>query len=183
MIPPHKKPWVFVALWILCIYATIPMARPVTDFLKKILPFGLLINLLALMLLACALVLIARHVTFQKLSTLLSAVFLVCSYGVMLSAIKIPDEKIHFIEYSVLSFLMFFALQKTQSDWRCYFISFFLTSLVGWGDEGLQHLTPGRYYDFRDVVFNAIGGMLGLLFVFILKNGGREDLKPFKPRF
>jgi hypothetical protein len=37
-----------------------------------------------------------------------------------------------------------------------------LTALAGWVDEGIQHLLPTRYYDLRDVGFNALAGVVAV---------------------
>jgi VanZ family protein len=37
-----------------------------------------------------------------------------------------------------------------------------LTVAAGWIDEGIQHLLPSRYYDLRDVGFNAAAGALAV---------------------
>jgi hypothetical protein len=37
-----------------------------------------------------------------------------------------------------------------------------ITALAGWLDEGIQYLLPDRYYDLRDVGFNALAGLLAV---------------------
>ena len=177
MIQNNKNLWAHVALWILVIYVSIPVARPLTDFLIKHLPFGNIVTTIAAVFFILVFWFIVSRVSLRNLASFFSLAALTFAYAYMLVTIKIPAEKIHFLEYGVLSFLTFRALQKTQRALPCYILSLILTSLVGWADEGLQYLTPGRYYDVRDVIFNAIGGVLGLIFVFILKSGGRKDLK------
>jgi len=38
-----------------------------------------------------------------------------------------------------------------------------LTVAAGWFDEGIQYLLPERYYDLRDVAFNAAAGALAVI--------------------
>lgn len=37
-----------------------------------------------------------------------------------------------------------------------------VTALAGWADEGVQYLLPDRYYDLRDVGFNALAGLVAV---------------------
>ena len=46
-----------------------------------------------------------------------------------------------------------------------------LASVIGLGDELLQGVTPGRYYDLRDVGMNALGAMLGVLVLAAVRAG------------
>lgn len=40
--------------------------------------------------------------------------------------------------------------------------AFALTTAAGWTDEGIQYLVPERYYDLRDVAFNASAAALAI---------------------
>ncbi len=173
----NNRSWTPVFIWISLIYLSIPWARPITDFCKKSFPFLNFATVIAVAFFAFILWLIFTRISLKRISSRLSLGMLIAAYAYMLTVIQIPEEKIHFIEYSVLSFFIFRALQENRSALLCYCLALILTSLAGWIDEGIQYLTPGRYYDNRDVLFNAIGGMLGLIFVFILRSGGRKDLR------
>ena len=43
---------------------------------------------------------------------------------------------------------------------------------IGYGDELLQGILPGRYYDLRDVAMNALGAVLGILVLAAARAGG-----------
>ena len=43
------------------------------------------------------------------------------------------------------------------------------TGILGWIDEGIQAFLPNRYYDLRDVAFNALAGVLSLLSLKLLE--------------
>ena len=61
---------------------------------------------------------------------------------------------------------------------RAYVTSFALTVLVGFGDESIQWILPGRFFEVKDVWLNAISGGLGLLvlrFVSGPEGGNRDD--------
>ncbi len=72
-----------------------------------------------------------------------------------------PEEAMHFVQYGVLSLLLFRAFRSSQPDAGIYAASFFLGALLGALDEVVQWLVPGRYFDFRDMGINvcAVGLM------------------------
>jgi len=51
-----------------------------------------------------------------------------------------------------------------------FLCAWLFSSAVGWCDERLQGITPGRHYDPRDIEFNVIAAALGLLLYFICKS-------------
>jgi hypothetical protein len=44
---------------------------------------------------------------------------------------------------------------------------------AGWIDEGIQALLPSRYYDLRDVAFNAAAGLMALAAIAIFSRNER----------
>ena len=48
---------------------------------------------------------------------------------------------------------------------------------AGWIDEGIQALLPSRFYDLRDVAFNAAAGLmaLGAIAIFSPRERARGD--------
>jgi hypothetical protein len=78
---------------------------------------------------------------------------------------RAPEEAVHFLEYGLLGFCLFRALSLSIRDRSVYLTAFFIGALVGTFDEFLQWLTPGRYWDFRDVGLNALATGLFLVAV------------------
>jgi VanZ family protein len=89
-----------------------------------------------------------------------------------------PYEFTHLPEYAVLSMLIIWALdnakQKTSGSVKekklklaiiknSYFMSTYITGIVGTVDEIYQHFIPKRYFTFYDIFLNILGGILGLL--------------------
>jgi len=74
-----------------------------------------------------------------------------------------PEEAIHFLEYALLSFFVFRALSYRIKDWTIYVTAALLVMNLGTVDEFLQWMMPDRYWDYRDVGINFIGGAI-LLF-------------------
>jgi VanZ family protein len=90
-------------------------------------------------------------------------------YLVLLKRMELPQERIHFVQYGVFSGLVYAALKERWQgrgplalfSWRSPELwAVVLTTAAGWLDEGIQYLVPNRYYDLRDVAFNATAGAL-----------------------
>jgi VanZ family protein len=67
-------------------------------------------------------------------------------------------------------------------SFRRYWVALVFVAAAGWIDEGIQALLPSRYYDLRDVAFNAAAGALALLARYALTHergvgpGGHEGV-------
>jgi len=93
------------------------------------------------------------------------AFFIFCLICMVLSLnilIIVNIEIIHFIQYALLSILIF-PLVKS------FFGTIVLITLLGTIDEAYQYyfLSPDRtnYYDFNDVILNLLGGAMGMIFL------------------
>lgn len=86
-------------------------------------------------------------------------------YGLALGWLRaIRLERVHLPEYGLAAWLAWRALVPTLADrLRTYVAAALLATAIGWGDELVQAVTPGRVYDLRDVAANALGATLGTL--------------------
>jgi len=95
------------------------------------------------------------------------------AYGVAVTTfLEQPEEALHFVQYGLVGGLFFAALAERcrhlpDSAWLNRpavpaVLAFVLTVAAGWTDEGIQYLLPNRYYDLRDVAFNAAAGGLAI---------------------
>jgi len=164
---PRCKYWSCVFAWTALIYSTLSVARPVCTFLKNTTPFALLMNSLLIILLMAVSFYLASNRKVRRPSTYLLLIMTVAAYAYGLSVIQVPEEKIHFIEYGVLSCLILRALKADYQSRLAYFMAFTLTAILGWIDEGIQFLLPNRYYQIDDVMLNMVSGLLGLLLAYI----------------
>jgi hypothetical protein len=78
---------------------------------------------------------------------------------------KHPEEAVHLIEYSLLTYFIFKALSYRIRDWTVYITPIFLVAFVGTIDEFTQWLLPGRYWSYKDVGINALAGGIFMLAV------------------
>lgn len=172
-----RRYWLQALGWVACIYITLPIVRPICEFLRKAILFNLVVNTTILLVIGILIIFFCVRRQISKTSLLFFVFLAVISYGSIASFVKIPEEKIHFLEYGLLAFLLFRALRVNKSEFKSYLWALILTLAFGWADEGIQHLLPNRYYDTRDVVFNLLGGVLGLSFTFILRRDSQRKEK------
>ena len=86
-------------------------------------------------------------------------------YAWGLSRLELPIERIHFIEYGLLSLFVFRALRHNIKDTSLYLWSGIIVFCLGFLDEGIQYVLPNRVYQISDVVVNGVAGILGLLLI------------------
>ena len=85
-------------------------------------------------------------------------------------------ERVHLPEYGIAAWLAWRALAPRWGDLpTTYLAAAGIASLVGWGDELVQAITPGRVYDLRDVAANALGAVLGAMVIAVWRAGGTQS--------
>ena len=120
-----------------------------------------------------------------------SALFLISVGGIFLLSIIIyqfipnPYEFTHLPEYAILSMLLVWTLSdkkvkrtKTKKEKRLtsviiknpHFLSAEITGIIGTADEIYQHFLPNRYFTWYDIFLNILGGILGILIYWEIKN-------------
>ncbi len=102
-------------------------------------------------------------------------------YASCLRLLERPIEQIHFLLYGALSGIVFWALSTEIVGWVLYPWTLIVVSLIGMGDELIQWWLPNRVADFHDVLFDALGGALGLAFLG-LGMRPRAARGPLRPR-
>jgi len=102
------------------------------------------------------------------------ATFLVLVAGlVVIWQIKIPVEKIHILEYGMLSWLATRDFIKINNRLKAIISVSLFSFIVGCLDEGFQALLPYRYFDMRDILFNTLGGVWGMV-LYLLGRRSRQ---------
>jgi hypothetical protein len=85
-------------------------------------------------------------------------------------------ERVHLPEYGIAAGLAWWALVPHVGDRGVtYVLAALVAALVGWGDELVQSITPGRYYDLRDVAANAAGATLGATVIAVWRSSRKPD--------
>ncbi len=77
-----------------------------------------------------------------------------------------PEERSHIIEYSVVALLVYDVLVERARQGRRVPIpavnAVVITAMLGAIDEGIRSLLPNRWYDIRDVGFNALASVMAV---------------------
>jgi hypothetical protein len=113
-------------------------------------------------------------------------------YAALLERMTIVQERLHLLEYGVLALGFRAALEARRrrgalggGAWWAAVGAWLLSGLAGWVDEGIQALLPNRFYDLRDVGFNALAGALALVSAAALEaareRARRREWIPAKP--
>jgi len=160
--------WLVVGLWTALIFAAVPYANAVQQWIRTQLGEGVLrsamIALVAISAVA-VMVLLVRWRGGLRLRGFLWILGISAFTLAWMSQLRIAAEPIHVVEYGVLAVLAFRALSHHLRDRAVYLAAAALTALVGTFDELLQWLTPGRFWDLGDVGINAAFGVLVQLLI------------------
>jgi len=67
-----------------------------------------------------------------------------------------PEESLHFVQYGVMSLLLFRSLSHHVRDPSIYLLAGLIGSFFGIVDEVIQWIVPRRFFDFRDIGINVL---------------------------
>ena len=80
----------------------------------------------------------------------------------------VAAEKIHFLEYGFLGFLLCKTLSYHIKDKTAYLVAVVIVYLIGMTDETLQWALPNRVGEYRDIWINVVSGALAVLAVWLV---------------
>lgn len=163
--PPReseRRSWVFVILWAGLIFVTIPFVRMIVAYVRDgwgrdFFTYG--VALIAFLSAAGALVAAWRRLSVASVLWIAGICALVIYLTFSLSE-GTPEEAIHYVQYGVLSILLFRAFAHRVRDHSIYVAAAIAGSLVGMVDETIQWIAPSRTFDLRDVWLNATAVVL-----------------------
>lgn len=85
-------------------------------------------------------------------------------YAVALVSIPLtPAEKLHFVSYGALAWLVYRALILDLATWPARAAAVGIVAALGLGDELIQHVLPNRHFEWKDVALNALSGTLAVM--------------------
>jgi VanZ family protein len=151
--------WVLIFIYIGFIYATLPLARSVLNYLYGLLgKFYLSVGVnLALIGAMVVLLYFFMKKGFKNL------LYMALPAGILLAislTLERPEERVHFIQYGLLGFLVYKGFESSGTL-KVPLAGGFVF-LVGSVDEIIQWFLPNRVGDLRDVAFNFLGGIAGI---------------------
>ena len=155
-------------LIILCylglIFATSPIVPHFVFFLQQYGPLGRIVNVsISAFLTLAVLVAIIRSRYFHGLTALVFIPLAIITVWAM-NYITLPIERVHIIEYGILSILLFRVCFHFTNPIYAAIQSLFLATLAGCVDEGIQYFLPNRFFALGDIYLNVIGALAGLLY-------------------
>ncbi len=165
--------WSLIGCYVTFIYSTLYIMRPIINFLKMTLKgyFNLSVIIAFLMILSFVLVYIIKNREDYGISQYLWFAFISCLYGLVIYILDVPEEQIHFIEYGILSALIYVALtHDIHNNVYVYFLSIHIVFAFGAVDEVIQGILPNRMFDIRDIIMNGISGILVHLLIAMVIN-------------
>jgi hypothetical protein len=147
------------------IFISIPYVRPVQKFVYHSLGknfFTLFVLLAIFAAFTFAVVKLARRIGNRiRLGNFLWLIFITAIYAYLTVKLrKNPEEAIHFVEYGILSYLVYNALRNHIQDITIYLTGSIIVLIVGTIDEIIQWLVPVRFWQLSDVGLNFIAGFL-----------------------
>ena len=156
-----------LALVLFAIYATLGVIRVLTNYLRD---HGLMrVTIVIAFAIAAVLFLslIFRDPRNRTPRAIVALLITAVAYALVIYPMESPEEKIHFIEYGVVAFLAHLASPREWSSRKRFIACALFVTATGWIDEGIQGWLPSRYYDPRDVAFNAAAGLMALIAIAI----------------
>ena len=160
---PPRRAQLLTGLYIGFIYATLPVMRPILNFLKGSLDEAFspaVYVFLFLVALGISALFITQRRGWKSL-VMLFGILGVTAF--ILPLIKYPEERVHFLEYAILGIMLYFSLREKIRGRKVLVYIPVISFLVGFGDEIIQGMLPNRVYQFTDVVLNFFGGIVGEL--------------------
>ncbi len=159
--------WSLICCYVTFIYSTLYIMRPILNFLKATLKsyLNLSVGVMFLIILSLVLVHIISNREHYSVNQYLWFSFISCLYGLVLYILELPEEQFHFIEYGILSALIYVALTHDINNKSIYFLSAIIVFVFGTIDEVIQWVLPNRCFDIRDLVMNGIAGILAQLLI------------------
>ena len=162
-------PRIAATLWIGLIYTSIPFVRGLREFFAARWPVEVIAFAVVIIAIgaggAATAILRKRQAHIGPADLLwlfgVAAVIVLWIRGLMGQ----PEEAVHFLEYGVLGVLLYRSFVARIPDSTVYVAATLAGLLVGTVDEIIQWLTPGRFWDLRDIILN--GGAVALVQIVI----------------
>ena len=158
----HKGLLVVTVVYVISIYAALPVARPLLTYLYNHLgreTLGIIMNVLLLLFIFFSLFYLYSY-SRRSLLRLALLVLVFSATFLLAMTYDIPEERFHFLQYGLLGYLLyslFFNRRRLPEIPALCLVAF-----IGGSDELVQHFLPNRVGDMRDVVMNAVAGLSGV---------------------
>lgn len=165
----ERRLWTWTFVVVAGIYSTLGLAATLADFMYNQ-------GLSAIVFVTCML-LIGLTILTQGLKTRPGGVEIGVGLGITVVYVLVffrctMPERSHLMEYGVVAVFIHEALMERKSHGRHVRVPALLavlaTSLVGTIDEVIQIVLPSRVFDWNDVLFNVLAGVMAVMAMMIL---------------
>jgi hypothetical protein len=159
--PPRNREflsWASVVLWSGFIFLSIPFVRDAVDYVGaqwggEAFTYGVAAIVIIVSMGALALLLRLRRKSVASYASLLAIAGLIIYLSFEIEAGS-SAEAVHFIQYGLLSLLLYRAFSHQIRDYSIYAAATVAGTIVGMIDETIQWLTPGRHFQIEDIWLN-----------------------------
>jgi VanZ family protein len=162
---PEWQSWCYVAIGVLVIYCTIPVARALREFIAEQVGLDLFLYVTATLALIAG-VMAFINLRRRRLPTdaYLFLFIIISAFMAYIYQLRdIPEEAIHVAEYGAIGILVYRALAHRTRDFSIYIMATLIVGMIGVLDEYIQWIVPSRVFDLRDIRTNFIAGGMGQL--------------------
>ena len=161
-----STPWIVAGIYLLLIYLTLPLTPYLVQGMFNFVGYDGFSYISNAVLVIIAIFIVLQIVKTGLKNGLLALPPLLLTFWVA-SQMEKAVERLHFLEYGILGIIVFWAVGY-PTGYRL-FLAFMGVVAAGGVDEMIQYFLPNRYWDIRDIWFNALGGGLGLWLGVLLK--------------
>jgi hypothetical protein len=189
--PPKEKPWLswlYVAVWTLCLFSIIPMARLIEQYVyqtwgRDLFTYGVISVIITALAVTVFYVYRIQLGSRTRYFWLIAVAGIFFFYTLVLGK-RNPVESVHFILFGVLGGLVYRALTHRLKDSSIFFAGAIICGCIGITDEFVQWMTPLRIWDITDIGLNLLSAALvqvaiakGLRPAFILRGISRKNMR------
>jgi len=89
-----------------------------------------------------------------------SAGAVIAAYAAALLSLNNPVERVHYLQYGLLSYTMYRSLRIRLPNWLVFFWSTGVVFFIGVVDETIQWVLPQRVGEYRDILINGVAALL-----------------------
>ena len=181
----RKLWWSVVLLYLVFIYATLGYAPALWDALNEIMG-GRGLALVYAAGISVILAILVYAIFFKKEKSPAKYLLLLIYFYIFFILNRLatfPAEKIHLLEYGMLSVLLYNALKVDMDryDVRLYIWGSAICFLAGLVDEVIQLVLPDRFFDWKDVFINAASGITAFMIIrFNILGSGQKALQSLR---
>ncbi|MDO8494424.1 MAG: VanZ family protein [Deltaproteobacteria bacterium] len=173
-----KRAWSAAFLFAGVILTATPFVRPVVGFLRE--HHLLLLTVTALFFLSFTYIFLYFIQQVRLSKRAYGAIFFLLFLTAMLTfKERMIEERIHLLEFALLSLLFYKACWHTfKKPILLFGLPFLLATLLGCIDETWQGILPDRFFDVRDIFDNMLGAFIGTGLAFIRNLFGNFNQNP-----